>query len=348
VAIRELSHELRDWLRTIRRSVRGALRVDRGIAALWKLRPVNLIAASAIVPARSRAKLVRYAVRRLRPSQGNYLRCEINSLGEFESAYARLAPAISQAGQSPRRGDVEFLAGVEKKRRYYSGVIAPADVLFLTAFTSILAPPRVVEIGTLTGFSAGIIAAALARRHGRDAGVRVDTIDIHAECPVDPHRPTGFEIAEFFPDVAAIIRVHTPRDSTFIGQLAKREELELAFVDADHRHPLPLIDLLRLAPYLRPAGWILLHDIQLGRLTHEALAAGRQTPFEPVYGAEWLFNEWPWRKISGGNIGAIQLPNPKSALVPFALRMLRIPFEIPQKQMRATRRAVYEALAPLC
>jgi hypothetical protein len=124
--------------------------------------------------------------------------------------------------------------------------------------------------------------------------------------------------------------------------------LEVAFIDADHRHPLVLLDLLRLAPYMRPDGWIILHDIQLGTLTREAMNAGRKTPFEPVYGVEWLFNHWPFRKISGGNIGAVQLPQEKSTLIPFALRMMSVPFETPQKQAPATRRALYQSVGALC
>jgi hypothetical protein len=52
-------------------------------------------------------------------------------------------------------------------------------------------------------------------------------------------------------------------------------------------------------------------------------------------------------KISGGNIGAVQLPHEKSALIPFALRMMSIQFETVEKYARATRRALYESLAQL-
>ena len=272
----------------------------------------------------------------------------MKSLADFERAYSRLAAELAAGGTSPSPGETEFLASVEKRRRDYKGAIAFADVLFLTAFVGVLSPSRVLEIGTLTGFSAGIIATALARRHIAGMGFRVDTIDIRSDCGVETSRATGFEITEFFPEVANAIRLHAPRDSAFVAQIAARNELELAFIDADHRHPFVLLDLLRLAPYLRPGGWILLHDIRLGTLTREALAAGRPTPFEPVYGVEWLFNQWPFRKISGGNIGAVQLPLDRASLVPFTFRMLAIEFETPPKQSRALRRELFRALTQLC
>ena len=308
---------------------------------------MNMLAAIAYAPADGRLKLARASLANV-PKANGVAVYEMKSLAEFERQYTKLAAELGRPAKSPSPGEVEFLASVEKRRRDYKGAIALADVLFLTAFVSILSPRRVLEIGTLTGFSAGVIAAALARR-GRNGGAFVvDTIDIRADCGVDTKRPTGFEIAEFFPEVASSIRVHAPHDSTLVAELLGRNELELAFVDADHRHPFALLDLLRLAPYLQPGGWILLHDIQLGTLTSEALAAGRQTPFEPVYGAEWLFDKWPFRKISGGNIGAAQVPMNTAMLVPFAFRMLSIELELPPRQQGAARRAVYRAIAALC
>ena len=144
-----------------------------------------------------------------------------------------------------------------------------------------------------------------------------------------------------------MIRLHVPRDASFVVQLSRRHELEIAFIDADHRHPQPLLDLFRLAPFVRGGGWIVLHDIQLGTITRERIEAGQSTGWEPIYGAEWLFDRWPFRKISGGNIGAVQLPEQKSALIPFALRMMSIRFETAEKQARSTRRTLYESLGQL-
>lgn len=57
------------------------------------------------------------------------------------------------------------------------GTIGLREFLFLTAFASIVAPQRAIEIGTLAGFSAAVIAAALHRRHPDRKGCFVDTID---------------------------------------------------------------------------------------------------------------------------------------------------------------------------
>ena len=254
---------------------------------------------------------------------------------------------LGRSGASPPAGELEFLQSLLDRPTRYPGTIPPADYLFLTAFVSILAPRRVIEIGTLTGFSAAIIAAALRRRHPEDNASWVDTIDVKAICPVDEARPTGFEVAESFPELASAVRVHVPHDSSIVRELAQRDELELVFIDNGHSHPQPLLDLLRLAPFVRSGGWMVLHDIELGTCGRNAAEAGQAFPHGTPYGAEWLFSYWPFRKISGGNIGAVQLPHDKSALVPFALRLMSMPFEISEGGARAMRRSLYQTFAEL-
>lgn len=356
--LRHLSHSGRDWLRKVRRSGRDFM--DRLLGAAVKLPVIAVVDAVRHVAPGVRIKVFRRSVRFLfrtrLPAPPKV--CKINVQAEFESGFSQLAAMLGQAGTNPSPGEVEFLASIPKRRKYYPGTIEYRDALFLNAFVSILAPRRVLEIGTLGGFSAGIIAAALARRHGNCDAIWVDTIDVSAQCVPDQTRPTGFEIAELFPELAPMIHMHIPADSSFVSQLARRDELELAFIDADHRHPFPLLDLLRLAPYIRGDGWILLHDINFGTMTRKAIAVGRPPGWEPVYGAEWLFDRWPFRKITtcspprwatggGGNIGAVQLPRDKSALIPFALRLISIPFEIRDEHARSTRRVLYQSLGKL-
>lgn len=99
---------------------------------------------------------------------------------------------LGRAGKTPPPGEAEFLRKIVNRPVQYPGTIAPADYFFLTAFVSLLAPQRVVEIGTLTGFSAAIIAAALRRRSERDSPSWVDTIDLLPKCLIDEAHPTGF------------------------------------------------------------------------------------------------------------------------------------------------------------
>jgi predicted O-methyltransferase YrrM len=229
----------------------------------------------------------------------------------------------------------------------YPGGIGSRDYFFLTALISILAPRRVIEIGTLTGFSTAIIAAAINRQHGNDLEVTVDTIDSHTHCSIDETRRIGFEIPELIPALASTVRVHTGRESDLVRELAAPDEFGLAFIDADHRHPWPLLDVLRLAPYVKKGGWILLHDIQLGTYGKAERDAGNKIEGGTPYGAEWLFDRWPFGKIRSFHIGAIELPQGKHALIPFALNLMKEPFEITGRTAKRVRRALFESFADL-
>jgi len=273
--------------------------------------------------------------------------CEINSLDEFESGYARLAGLLGHAGKTPPPGEVEFLRAIVDRPMHYSGTIPASDFFFLTAFVGILAPQRVIEIGTLTGFSAAIIAAALSRQPDNQNPKWVDTIDCAPNCLIDTTRPTGFEIAEAFPELASMIRLHIPHDSTFVRELARPDELEIVFIDADHQHPRPLLDLLRVAPYVKSGGWIVLHDIQLGTKGRETDGADPWLRLGVAAGAELLFESWPFGKISGGNIGAVQLPPEKSALIPFALRLMSVPYEVKTEGPKTLNRALHRSFDAL-
>jgi hypothetical protein len=89
------------------------------------------------------------------------------------------------------------------------------------------------------------------------------------------------------------------------------------------------------------------HDVRLG--THTAEKGDLDSlAFGAPFGAEWFFQNWPFPKISGGNIGAVQIPADKSAMVPPALRLMDLPFEVnPGNESRRDRRALHQSLVEL-
>jgi predicted O-methyltransferase YrrM len=273
---------------------------------------------------------------------------EFRNWEQFEIKYRQLAEELGCPGKVPAPGEVDFLhkmVALDDVR--YPGGIGSRDYFFLTCLVSILAPHRVVEIGTLTGFSAAIIAAAVYRQHGKNSEITVETIDSQTHCIIDTTRPIGFEIPDLIPDLVSTVRIHTGRESEFVREIAAPGEFGLAFIDADHRHPWPLLDVLRLAAYIESGGWVLLHDIQLGTYGEIERDAGRELENGTPFGAEWLFERWPFRKIRSFHIGAIELPPRKDSLIPFALDLMEEPFELTGKSARRARRALYRSIAEL-
>jgi len=132
-----------------------------------------------------------------------------------------------------------------------------------------------------------------------------------------------------------------------VRDLAKPNELAFVFIDADHQHPWPLLDLLRVAPYVRGGGWILLHDIRLGTMGVTAKERDDSLSYGAPFGAEWLFDRWPFRKINGLNIGALQLPSNKISILPTALKLMELPFEVNPTSPRRMRHELYRAIISL-
>ena len=123
MSIRELSHVLRDALRKVRESVRRSLRVDRAIAAVLRRPDVILIGAIRHAPTRSRTRILRHGIQSLAAASRRKAveLCKISSLAKFESRYAHLAEILGHAGKTPALGEVEFLASIAKRRKYYPG-----------------------------------------------------------------------------------------------------------------------------------------------------------------------------------------------------------------------------------
>lgn len=278
------------------------------------------------------------------PRAGEAVGCEIKTPDRYGDGLTALASYLSRAAPDAAvtGGSLEqFL----EHHRDYSGAIGVSDLLFLHAFVNVLAPARAVEIGTLSGFSAAVLADAVARHQPvESASVLVDTIDLSERCFTDQTKRVGFEIPQLVPQLASRIRVHAGKDARHVEQIARPRELEVVFIDGDHQHPRPTLDLIRVSRFVRPGGWVVIHDIELGSLGKRMRAAG--TPFEhgAPFGAQWLFEAWPFEKISGGNIGALRLPENLRELVPFALAMLRIP---PELQAVSARRALNASLSTL-
>jgi len=269
--------------------------------------------------------------------------CEFQSYQAYETGYRCLASALGRPDKNPGQGELERIRRLIDRRGNPAGSLSIPDCLFAAAFVSITRPHRMVEIGTGSGFSSALLACAIHLQRPDARAPCVDTLDAHAEYFGESNLPVGFDISNLIPEFPGSVRVHAPRESDFVGTLAAKDELELAFIDGNHQHPLPLLDVLRIAPYVKGGGWVLLHDIRFGTIVETARQKGVPLPYEGLFGAEWLFDEWAWNKIDGGNIGAIQLPTKKKAILRSMGTLMNSPFEVCKESYRRLRDEVREA-----
>ena len=252
-------------------------------------------------------------------------------IAQYRADYPRLALALGKPGAMPAPGEVEFLSEMTARDWRGIGMLPPEDFLFAAAVTSILAPPSAIEVGTASGFSAAIITKMMALREAEKGGLEksplLHTIDKRADFAPDPTKPIGFAIDLLAAELRERIVLHPLHDSSFCRELPPDPALRFAFIDGNHRHPWPLLDVLRVLERMA-SGWILVHDIDLPATIARARAEGRVIDLQPVAGAKHVFDLWPDEKVSSGNIGVVKVPADRTSLGKLIASLRQLPSEV--------------------
>jgi len=201
------------------------------------------------------------------------------------------------------------------------GATPIGDAGFLIEMVTKHAPATMVEIGVASGVSSAVLLYALDRLPDIPGGRRLYSCDIHPACYFDATHATGEAVASMYPRPRTEWILDTNIDTRRLSQTMAPSSVELAFIDANHYHPWPLLDLLHTTVLLRPGAWVILHDTNLPIVSPEC----------SVWGAKWLFDEWPFEKIAGAgaarNIGAVKLPADLRRLIPFAASLIERQWE---------------------
>ena len=219
---------------------------------------------------------------------------------------------------------------------WVKGYVNYRDAQFLWDLVEAVRPDTIAEIGTASGVSTGLLAAASDYFGGttRPRGM-VHSFDIADRCYFDQTRPVGSAALEALPQLRDLIELNPCRTAIDAARRFGVGEIDLAFIDGDHRHPTPTLDLLALLYALRPGAWVVLHDIELTEVAKVSRANGK-LDWDVVTGAESLFHRWPFQKTQpqhpdawANNIGAIKLPMNPGDAVSFLLEHLKEAWEIP-------------------
>lgn len=196
-----------------------------------------------------------------------------------------------------------------------AGAIGVLDACVLYDLIAAIRPARVIEVGTASGGSTATILRALhdAAIPLTDAdGPVVRSYDLHPYCFSDRTRPVGSAVSELVPQLAHGVSF-TTGTSIDAGRDLAGFGAQLAFIDAEHRHPWPTIDLLAILPALAPGAWVVVHDIDLPAAAARYEHAHSTTVNWHHAGAQWLFEAWPYESLAGlgdaRNIGALAMPD---------------------------------------
>lgn len=215
--------------------------------------------------------------------------------------------------------DIDGLREMLTRRpAWVQGGISGGDSEFLLELVNGTNPNTVLELGVASGASSAALLFALDRLGGDRTLL---SCDVRETCYFDSARATGSAVDEMYTNRRTSWMLDTNTDARRISQALPSGSVDLTFIDANHSHPWPLLDLLHLTRTARPGSWIALHDIELPTFH----------PKYQVHGPQWLFEAWPFNKVHGVagsvNIGAVQLPSDLRDLVPMALELLERPWE---------------------
>ncbi|MEM9795178.1 MAG: class I SAM-dependent methyltransferase [Pseudomonadota bacterium] len=203
-------------------------------------------------------------------------------------------------------------------RGKFGGPITAGDAFFMAAFMSAMQPKGMLEVGVCSGVSSAFILYAADKlgllKPGKTFLQSVDLLKYHGEEGHEVGRVVGMN----YPSLAENWKLHTGTttpelvfDSNDFKDAIDDLGATLAFIDANHMHPWPALDVLSISKLLPAQSWIMMQDVQLmERWLANCVELGVPSP-KPCRGVNVSTLLWPGTKISGWdmcyNMSALKL-----------------------------------------
>jgi hypothetical protein len=197
------------------------------------------------------------------------------------------------------------------------GSIAADEAMFIQDFIRREKPDHFLEVGMASGLSGGLIARFLEA----SGGSKFTTLDHDNSFFGDPSKENGFLIGDVY--TGSQIEIVKRPFTTALDLDDVGERFDMAFIDANHQHPWPLIDTLCVYPHMNGRRVIIHHDLRLFR--KQDLVFG--------IGPKYLFDQFPdslklRSKANEGNIFALILDMSQSRLEEIAADAFSLPWSL--------------------
>jgi predicted O-methyltransferase YrrM len=243
--------------------------------------------------------------------------------GEGDGGVTHLHPERTILRASPLALDVATLVAPFTVEA--TGNISGEDGAFLLTMIERQRPRHVLEIGIASGTSSLMMLAFLDRL-GEDT--RLTSVDAVDRYYGNPARKVGYLVPEWYGSVPDRWTVLTGcgaaglDDHPALRDQALARRFDLAFIDANHAHPWPTLDVLCILPFLQPGSWVVLHDINLPLLGDY-----------PQFGPAHLLRGWAGQAMIDEdpgvpNTGALKLWVSDATSVADLLPILSLPWQV--------------------
>jgi predicted O-methyltransferase YrrM len=137
------------------------------------------------------------------------------------------------------------------------GSVSPEDLKIIQDLVHHYKPSSVLEIGMASGLSAAFISLFMDELGNSE----LVTIDHDNTFFGDKQKENGFLIDSIYK--GSKVRIHKKPFTTSLDLDTIDKTYDMAFIDANHQHPWPTIDLLMTFPKLRNSKIILFDDLDL-------------------------------------------------------------------------------------
>ncbi|MEO9324915.1 class I SAM-dependent methyltransferase [Nocardioides sp. C4-1] len=176
------------------------------------------------------------------------------------------------------------------------GAIAVDEVMWVQGLVERHRPQQFLEIGMASGLSAGVLAHVLGEHGAR----HLTTVDYDNTFFGDHTKENGYLIESIYPD--GPVTIEKLPFTVAADVVALGRDYDMAFIDANHQQPYPLLDTLCIWPALTGAKIVIHHDLRLYK--------DQAVPFG--IGPKYVFDQFPdtariRSEARGGNIFALDL-----------------------------------------
>jgi len=229
--------------------------------------------------------------------------------------------------------EIEKVYKAHRKKGW--GAVEPDEFFYIQTLIRKHKPAHFLEIGMGSGLSGGVIARMLDENGGQS----FTSLDHSDTFFGDPAKTSGYLIEEIY--TGPSVTVQKNHFMTALDAPDLHGRFEMAFVDANHQHPWPLIDTLCLYPFLTGPKIVIHHDLRLFR--RQDIVFG--------IGPKYLFDQFPASHkhrsdAHDGNIFSLDLTLDQGELEAISEEAFYLPWSLrapmPDGQLDAFRRILGE------
>lgn len=198
---------------------------------------------------------------------------------------------------------------IQNRPNWLKGAITKNECLFINAILHLKKAKNVLEIGVASGYSSAIILKTIQEINQSDSLYELTSLDNTKHCYFDNTKRTGIYLYKTLPHLVKHFNLKHFSTASIDSKLINKK-FDVCFIDANHKHPYPALDLLFTIDYMNDDAVYILHDINLAK---------NNSNFKDSNGPLFLFDGLLGPKFLGeinkgdqhANIGAWLLPTNK-------------------------------------